>query len=145
MIENTISEVFAKGTEEYDTIVGTYDLIVSNAPTISVESKNIMALADTYKVKLASIYYGLSQKISAMKREYQKTYDNHYVRLVKLGRPSHTAIDTEIRTIYPDYVLLSQQIEDFEQVKELISIYIKAVDSVKQTATEMLRDSRRID
>jgi hypothetical protein len=145
MIEEALKKVFNDNSDEYQTITETYKLIVSSSPTINSESKTLMILADIDKVKLASIYFLLQQKISSIKKQYQQTYDNHYIRLVKLGRPSHVAIDTEIRSVYPDYVILSKQVEDLEQVKELVGMYIKAIDSLKQTAIEMLRDSRRID
>ena len=144
-LKNIFKNVFDEGTEEFEILKDAYELIVSSGMVIHSEFKQTMILADASKVKLATLYYMISTQISEIRSSYEKTYNEIYIKLVKMERPSQHAIETEIKQVYPDYLVACNKIEKFEQVKELITMYIKSIDSIKQTAMEMLRDSRRID
>lgn len=140
-----VGDVFAEGTEEFKIITESYDLITKTTPSISAEAKTQMILLDHSRTKLSTLYYMLSREISRQKETYRKDYDAKYTRLVKLGRPSNAAIDAEIRTTCPEYATASVKVEALEQVRELVSSYMRCIDTTKQTAVEVLRDSRRID
>lgn len=137
--------IFDPGTEEYQIIEESYQLIASTAPTIAAEAKTHLLLLDHMKIKLATLYYMLGRNISKMRVAIQSTYDASYTRLVKLGRPSNAAIETEIRATNPEYAGISRKIDDYEAIRELINNYIRCLDSSKTTTLEVLRDSRRID
>lgn len=143
--EDTLKEVFPETSDEYKLILEASDLLASSAPSIAAECKTIMILADHIKPRLAALYFLLSREISKMKETYQASYDAQYVRLVKMGRPSNAAIEAEIRVTNTEFITLSKQIDKYEQVKELINFYLRCIDSLKQSAIEILRDSRRID
>lgn len=143
--DQVLNGIFEPGTEEYETIVDTYDLITRNVPSIASDAKTQMILLDNTKIKLSTLYFMLCRNISQLKDAVQQTVDSQYTRLVKLGRPSNAAIEAEIRATNPEYAGISRKIGDYENVKDLISSYIKCVDSRKTTALEVLRDSRRID
>ena len=138
-------DVFPEGSEESQLLRDCYDLIAKSAPTLASEAKTQMILLDQMRAKLSSLYFLLSRNISQLKSSIQSSYDSSYVRLVKLGRPSGAAIEAEIRATNPDYVIVSTKIETYEQVKELVSNYMKSIDSCSRTAIEILRDSRRVD
>lgn len=143
--KNILEGIFDEGTEEYDLVKEAYDLISKTTPSISAEAKTNMILLDHSRANLTTIYFMVCRNISKKKDSFQKSYDSQYSRLVKLGRPSNAAIEAEIRVTSPEYATASSQIEALEQVKDLISSYIRCIDSCKQTAVEILRDSRRID
>lgn len=143
--EELLEGVFDEGTEEYDIIKEGYEVIIKSAPTLSGEAKTQMILLDHCRSKLSTLYYLVSKKINKYRKEYQKAYDLGYIRLVKLGRPSHAAIDAELRCTCSEYAKVYDKITQLEQVKDLINSYIRCIDNNKQTAIEILRDSRRID
>ena len=137
--------IFDEGTEEYEQISECYDLIAKTAPTIAAEAKTHLLLLDHARINLSTIYFMLCRNISKKREIYQQAYDTQYARLVKLGRPSNAAIEAEIRSTNSDYAVLSRQIESLEQVKDLITAYVRCIDASKQTTFECLRDSRRLD
>ena len=137
--------VFDEGSEEFDIIKTTYELIGMSAPSISAEFKTHMILLDKCKINLSTMYYMISRNISKKKEVFSDTYNSTYTRLVKLGRPSAAAIEAEIKASNPAYSGLMIEVEKLEQVKDLIASYLRCIDSCKQTITELLRDSRRID
>lgn len=140
-----LSEIFSTESDEYKTLVEINRVLSMSSPSISSEAKSQMIILDSSKTKLSTIYFMLNRAISRLKREVQSAYDIQYTRLVKLGRPSNTAIEAEIRSTNPQYVTNSQRISDLEDIKDLIYNYMKCIDSCKFTASEILRDSRRID
>lgn len=143
--KSLLDGVFDEGTEEYTIIEESYNLIVSNAPTIAAEMKTHMILLDHARTKLSTLYYLITREVSRCKRIYEKSYDTQYARLVKLGRPSKDAIEAELKVTCQDYARNYQREEDLLQVKELVSSYMRCIDSCKQSTVEMLRDSRRVD
>lgn len=143
--KDLLDGIFDEGTEEFEIIKESYELIVKTTPSISAECKTQMILLDHSRTKLSTLYYLLCREISRQKSKCQKDYDAKYTRFVKLGRPSNAAIEAEIRATSPDYAIASAKIESLEQVRELVSSYMRCIDTTKQTAVELLRDSRRID
>lgn len=137
--------VFPEDSEEWNVLEEAYNLVISSTPTIAAQAKTDMILLDNSKIRLSTIYFMISRNISRQKESIQGEYDTAYTRLVKLGRPSNAAIESEIRMTHPSCASVLQKIEVLEQVKDLVSSYIKGIDSAKQTAIEFLRDSRRID
>lgn len=144
-LKDSLREIFPETSEEFQLIIEANELVASSAPSIAGECKTIMIMADHIKPRLATLYFLLSREISKMKETYQASYDAQYVRLVKMGRPSNAAIEAEIRSTNAEFIALSKQIDKYEQVKELINFYVRCIDSLKQSAVEILRDSRRID
>lgn len=143
--KETLEGIFDEGTEEYNIIKETYDLITQSAPTIAAEAKTHLILLDHNKVKLSTLYYGICRKISNLRDQVQTTHDASYVRLVKVGRPSKDAIEAEIRMTNPKYSGISKKISDYEDVKDLISMYIRCVDSSRTTTLEILKNIYRLD
>ena len=144
-IKSVISGVFPEGSDEFETLVECYNLVMGSTPSIAAEAKTNMTLLDHMRMKLSTLYFLLERSISKKRTQYQAVYDAAYTRLVKLGRPSNTAIEAEIRVTVPDYLTGSEEIEKLEQVKNLISGYLRGIDAYKQTSIEILRDSRRLD
>ena len=140
-----LQDVFDEGTEEYNIIKDTYDLITDNVPSIAAECKTNLILLDNCRVKLATLYYQLGRSISRAYEGVQQTHDQMYMRLVKLGRPSKEAIESEIRATNPEYSGVSKKVSLLEEVRNLVSMYMRCVDSRKQTTTELLRNINRID
>ena len=145
MIESVIKEVFPENSEEYRIIVESYNILNSSTPQIAAEYKNRLMILDKLRTELSSLYFMITRNINQIRNSYQRDYDAQYVRLVKIGRPSHNAIESEIRFNSPDYVTSSLKIEELDNVRNLINSYIRGIDSVKNTTVELLRDSRRID
>lgn len=143
--QDTIEEVFDKTTDEYQTITQAYGLLSSPIPMTAAEAKVLMYQLDSIRAKLSAIYFMVSRSLSKQKSAVQNTYDTTYTRLVKIGRPSHTAIEAEIRTLLPDYIIYSDTADKYTQVKELITSFIRGIDNMKVTTLEAFRDSRRVD
>lgn len=144
-MKELLDGVFNEGTEEYELIVDTYNLIVQSAPTIASEAKTHLLLLDHNKIKLATLYYSLNRRIMELQDSVQQTHDASYMRLVKLGRPSKEAIESEIRATNPEYAGVSRQINMYESVRDLISNYMRCIDSSRMTTTEILRNIYRVD
>lgn len=144
-LKKLLCEVFGESSEEVEVIVSAYDLIVSSAPTILSEAKTHLILLDHCRVKLSSIYYMISRKISKMRELSQNSYDSSYVQLVKRGRPSKDAIEAEIRSLNPEYSSVYQTIIKFEEIENLINMYIRCIDSSKTTTLEIIRNINRLD
>lgn len=137
--------VFNEGTEEFDTLKETHDLIVQSSPIISAEAKTHLLLLDHSRVKLVTMYYSLSKRIASLNDQFQATHDAAYTRLVKIGRPSKDAIEAEIRATNPEYAGISRQIIKYENIKELVSMYIRCIDASKTTTIELLKNMYRLD
>lgn len=144
-IEETLTLAFSEGTEEYETLHTAYKLITTSYPSVASEAKNHLIMLDHSRMKLATLYYGVCRNISHLRDMTQATYDTQYTRLVKMGRPSKDAIEAEIRSTNGEYAGVSKQIKDLEDVKDLISMYMRCIDSNKSTVTEILRNVYRID
>lgn len=144
-LTDLLKEVLGDNSSEVVDILEAYGLIVHSAPTVISEAKTHLILLDHSKVKLSSIYYMLSREISKKKRTTQETYDSTYVQLVRRGRPSKDAIEAEIRQLNPTYLGVSQEISDLEEVKDLVSMYIRCIDSSRSSTIEILRNISRID
>lgn len=143
---NEIHKVFPEESEEYKIISEVYDLITSTVPTVASEAKTHLVLIEHSKIKLSTIYFMIRRMISSLKNSEQyNKYDAQYTRLVKLGRPSKDAIESEIRTTNPDYVILSNRLNELYDIQELVSMYIKCLDSSRMTTIELLRNINRID
>lgn len=140
-----LDNIFSEDTHEYEIIKEAHDIITNNAPTISSEMKTQMILIDRCRTELSTLYFMLNRSIAKLEESYRSTYDKQYTRLVKLGRPSGAAIEAELRSSLPDYVVASEKINTLNSVKDLVSSYMRCLDSRKQTITEIFRDSRRID
>lgn len=148
MLNDTLKEVFPETSEEYKTIIEAYDLVSTSAPTIAAEAKTNMILLDSTRIKLSSIYFMISRNISNLKATYQQTHDAEYKRLSMtsgLSNPSNTTVETIIRSKNPAYAGAIKKCEDLEDVKTFLSNILRCIDSSKQTALELLRDSRRLD
>lgn len=140
-----VEGIFSEGTEEYDILNDTYNLITQSAPTVASEAKTHLLLLDHTKVKLSTLYYSLCRTISKLRDQVQSAYDSSYMRLVKLGRPSKDAIESEIRVLNPEYAKIYRKLIDYEDLKDLVNMYIKCIDSSKITTIEILKNIYRID
>lgn len=143
--DKLLDGVFSKSSHEYEVLELTYQVIVSSAPTTSAEIKNHITILDQQRVELSTLYYLLSRNITRYKTNMQKETDPAYTRLVKLGRPSKDAIEAELRSTNETYATSILKIEELTQVRDLVSSYIRSVDSRKQSMIEMLKNSYRLD
>ena len=144
-IEETLTLAFNEGTEEHEILHTAYKLITTSYPSVASEAKSHLIMLDHSRMKLATLYYGVCRSISQMRDTTQATYDTQYTRLVKMGRPSKDAIEAEIRSTNGEYAGISKRIKDLEDIKELISMYMRCIDSSRSTVTEILRNVYRID
>ena len=129
--------------DELTSIVRVSAVLTLSTPVTESEANYIMEKLDSSKAELSSIYFQLSREISRLESEVQKDYDSSYSRLVRLGRPSKDAIEAEIRNGNPMYVEVSCRIKSLEDVKELISMYMRSIDSKKTSVLEALRSIKR--
>lgn len=144
-IDGVLTLAFNEGSEEYEILKEAYSLIVHSFPSVASEAKNHLIMLDHCRVKLSTLYYSICRTISDMKDNVQSTYDIQYTRLVKMGRPSKDAIESEIRSTNGEYAGLYKKIRDLEDVKDLVSMYMRCIDSNKSTVTEILKNIYRID
>lgn len=144
-LSEILDGVFDPGTEEYEVIEETYNTIIQSAPSISAEAKTTLILLDHLRTRMVTIYYLLSRKVNRMKAEVQEIYDAQYTRLVKMGRPSNSAIEAEIRSTNQQYAMACNNVDKHEIVKGLVDSYIRCIDSHQRTAMELLRNMNRID
>lgn len=145
LLSEALNGVFDEGSEEREIIIEAYNIIRTSNPSVASEAKNHLIMLDRSRVKLSTLYYSISRVISSLKDQIQGTYDSQYVRLVKMGRPSKDAIESEIRATNAEYSGISKKIRDYEDVKDLISMYLRCIDSNRSTVTEILRNIYRID
>lgn len=145
LLIEALNGVFDEGTEEREILTEAYDIIRSSHPSVASEAKNHLIMLDHSRVKLSTLYYSITRIISHLRGMVQSTYDAQYTRLVKLGRPSKDAIESEIRTTNPEYSGISQKIKDYEEVKELINMYLRCIDASRSSTQEILKNIYRID
>lgn len=143
-VSKVLSEVLGD-SEESKILEEVYSLITQTVPTVISEAKTHMLLLDHAKIKLSTIYYMTCREISRMTKLVRPTYDSQYTRLVKLGRPTKDAIEAEIRSTNPEYSGIYHKICDYEDLKNLITMYIRCIDSNKNTTVEILHNINRID
>lgn len=129
--------------DELTSIIRVSAVLTLSTPVTESEANYIMEKLDSGKAELSSIYFQLSREISRLESEVQKDYDSSYSRLVRLGRPSKDAIEAEIRNGNPTYVEVSCRIKSLEDVKELISMYMRSIDSKKTSVLEALRSIKK--
>ena len=137
--------IFNEGSHEYSVIELSYQMIVGTIPSTPAEMKTQMVQLDQQRTELSTLYYLLSREINYLKDDIQKETDATYVRLVKLGRPSKDAIETELRATNETYAVGSLKLENYIALRELVLSYIRSIDSRKQTVVELLRNSYRVD
>lgn len=142
---DALSEIFPESSEEYQAITTAYKFLNSPIPMTAAEAKTLLYQIDGVRSRLSTIYFLISRELSKAKSGIQSEYDAGYTRLVRQGRPSHTAIEAELRTLLPNYLIFSDTSEKYTQVKDLVASFIKGLDGIKQTTLEAFRDSRRID
>ena len=140
-----LGDVFKEDSHEYSVIELSYQIIAGTIPSTPAEMKNQMIQLDQQRTELSTLYYLINRKIMYLREDLQKESDATYVRLVKLGRPSKDAIETELRATNSVYAVNSLKIAQFENVKELVLSYIRSIDSRKQTVIELLRNAYRVD
>lgn len=143
-VSKLLSEILGD-SEESKILEETYGLITQSVPTVISEAKTHMLLLDHARTKLSTIYYMVCREISRLNALVQPTYDAQYTRLVKLGRPTKDAIESEIRSINPEYSGTYRKMCDYEDLKNLITMYIRCIDSNKNTTVEILHNINRID
>lgn len=129
--------------DELTSIIRVSAVLTLSTPVTESEANYIMEKLDSGRAELSSIYFQLSREVSRLESEVQKDYDSSYSRLVRLGRPSKDAIEAEIRNGNPKYVEVSCRIKSLEDVKELISMYMRSIDSKKTSVLEALRSIKR--
>lgn len=129
--------------DELTSIIRVSAVLTLSTPVTESEANYIMEKLDSGKAELSSIYFQLSREISRLESEVQKDYDSSYSRLVRLGRPSKDAIEAEIRNSNPRYVEVSCRIKSLEDVKELISMYMRSIDAKKVSVLEALRSIKK--
>ena len=129
--------------DELTSIVRVSAVLTLSTPVTESEANYIMEKLDSGKAELSSIYFQLSREISRLESEVQKDYDSSYSRLVRLGRPSKDAIEAEIRNGNPKYVEVSYKVKSLEDVKELISMYMRSIDAKKVSVLEALRSIKK--
>lgn len=144
-LSSSLSYLFPEGSEELEVLESTYKIITSSYPSVASDAKSHLIVLDQCRVKLSTLYYSLCRAISRLKDGMESTYNSSYVRLVKLGRPSKDAIEAEIKATNPEYSGVAKKISDYEDVKNLVNMYIRCVDSSKSTVIEILRNIYRID
>lgn len=143
--DKVLDGVFGQNSHEREVLELTYQVIVGTAPTTSAEIKNHIAILDQQRVELSTLYYLLSRNITRHRTEMQQETDPLYTRLVKLGRPSKDAIEAELRSTNETYATKTIKVEELTQVRDLVSSYIRSIDSRKQSMIEMLKNSYRLD
>jgi len=143
--KDILEGVFDENSEEFEIISDTYNLITSTVPSVAAECKTNLILLDNARIKLSTLYYMLYRNISKIRRGVESIYNAQYTRLVKVGRPSKDAIEAEIKASSPDYLIASQKIEDYEAVRDLISMYIRCVDNTRSSTLEILKNIYRVD
>lgn len=140
-----LKNIFGEDSQEANTVYEVYDIITSSAPTTLAEAKTNLILLDHARVKLSTIYFMIDREISRIRNSIQSTYDSQYVTLVKRGRPSKDAIESEIRVLNPEYAGLAYKMEVYNSVKDLVNMYLKCIDSSRMTTIELLRNIDRVD
>lgn len=140
-----LNGVFPEDTEEFEEIKNCYDLITKSSISLISEAKSHLFLLDRSQIKLSTIYYLLSRRISSIRESIQSDYDASYTSLVRRGRPSKDSVESEIRSTNPVLYEVFSKISKLEDVKELVSLYLKCIDSSRKTAVEVIRTSGRID
>jgi hypothetical protein len=137
--------IFNEGSHELETIELAYQLISGTAPTTATQLKAQMIELDQMRIEMVTLYYLLNRKIMQLKDDTQRETDATYVRLVKLGRPSKDAIETELRATNEVYSVNSFKLENYNNAKELVLSFIRSIDARKQTVIELLRTAYRVD
>lgn len=144
-LEEKVSKIFSKDSEEFEVLLETYRLINRSTPLTSADAKNYLINLDHLRVKLSSIYYLISSRVTERKLTTQSTYDNLYVQLVRRGRPSKDAIESEIRELNPEIAGIFYQNCELEDIKSLVEYFLRCIDSSRLTTIELLRSINRID
>lgn len=129
--------------DELTSIIRVSAVLTLSTPVTESEANYIMEKLDLGRAELSSIYFQLSREVSRLESEVQKDYDSSYSRLVRLGRPSKDAIEAEIRNGNPKYVEVSCKIKSLEDIKELISMYMRSIDAKKVSVLEALRSIKK--
>lgn len=101
-------------------------------PTTRVGINNRLDLLDEYRSKLANLIFMITSSMQEYQYKYHETYNASFTRLVRAGRPSTQAIESEIHT---DEAMHRQRklLDSFENFRALLFSYMKSLDSCKST------------
>jgi len=101
-------------------------------PTTQLGIEDRLYLLDVLKIDLHNMLYVLEERFSSMEYEYKEKYNIEHTRLVRAGRPSEAAIDSEIHT---NTSLKSTRdlLNDWQSFKGLLTSYLSVIKACKDT------------
>ena len=99
-------------------------------PSTKLGLEERVNLLDMYRAKLLNFIYQVSDKCSEISFQYREPYNLRFVKLVKAGRPSTQAIESEILTDQAMFNL-HNLLEEYENFKSLLFGYLKALGECK--------------
>lgn len=101
-------------------------------PTTRLGAQTRLNELDTCRLKLTNLTFSISEKAIVASDEYRKVYEPEFVRLTRAGRPSQSAIESEMHL---NLAIFDKRtvVNNYETVKSLLYGYIKTLDQIKQS------------
>ena len=107
-------------------------------PSARTAIQERMMLLDSLRVKLLNMLYLLTDRMDEYAYSYYEKYNSEFKILVRQGRPSTQAIETEIHT-NADMQEKKMLLKGFDDFKGLLFGYIKTIDNCKATCFEKIK------
>ncbi|AMM44904.1 hypothetical protein SP15_105 [Bacillus phage SP-15] len=146
---NKVIEVIKtlSGFEDYELqIVRDVNIAVSKAyPTGRTACQERLSALDTLRGRLNTLILLLKDHRSKEKRFHQSKHDKEYVRLTRLGRPNSQAINSEIRSSFPDLAENESKLERLKQIIDYLDQLLWDMDKVRGDLLDRAGDSARRD
>lgn len=129
----TVKDTLKLSDGDIDILRRANKLLLEPTPTVQVMIEARVDSIDRLCVELRNLLYILENKIGNLDYEYKTIYDEQFTNLVRKGRPSQQAIESEIHSSNEFMMQRRQLLTNFEYLKNLITGYLRSLKDCKET------------
>lgn len=129
---NKLKHKFSLTDYEADFLLAINTELRRAMPSTKLGLEQRINLLDEYRVKLLNMIYQISDKHSEISFQYKEPYNLRFAKLIKAGRPSTQAVESEILND-PAMFELYKLLEEYENFKSLLFGYLKALGECKSS------------
>lgn len=138
-----INELSGFKEEELQVVMDVNVAVSKSYPTGRTACQERLSGLDTLRGRLNTLILLLKDYRLRVKRFHQSKHDTEFVRLTRIGRPNAHAINSEIRSQFPDLAEDETKLERLKQIIVYLEQLLWDMDKVRGDLLERTSDSSR--
>lgn len=119
--------------------------ISKSYPTGRTACQERLSGLDTLRGRMNTLILLIKDHRAREKRLHQGKHDKEYVRLTRLGRPNSQAINSEIRSSFPDLAENDSRLDRMKNIIDYLDQLLWDMDKVRGDLLDRAADSARKD